>query len=273
MSVTTGAPDEDEAPSLRTLLRGFTVQGRVIHALVLRELQTRFGRTQLGFLWLFIEPLLLASAIGGIHWMVDRPKAAGVSVFVFYLIGYVPYFAFRAIVGRAVGAFNSNMTLMYHRQVRLFDIVLARHLLEMVAVLTVMALIVVGVAMVLGSLPYSMPALAGGTLLLMLYAHGLGMLAAAAASVSEVAERLIHPMIYLSLPLSGAFFTMHSMPPSIREMMLWNPQVHFHEMVREGMFGDLVPTYFSVTYVFAAIAIVNLVGMLALRAVRPRLEF
>lgn len=269
MSATTDAP----IPRGPGLLACFAVQARVVHALMLRELQTRFGRSQLGFLWLFIEPLILASAIGGLHWLTDRSRMPGVSIFVFYLIGYTPYFAFRAVIGRAVGAFHSNMTLMYHRQVRLFDIVLARHLLEICAVLTVIALVVIGVAVVIGRPPHSAPALAGGVVLLLLYAHGLGMLAAAAASVSEIAERLIHPLIYLSLPLSGAFFTLHALPPSIREMLLWNPQPHFHEMMREGMFGDLLPTYYSVPYVLGAVAVTNLLGMLALRAVRPRLEF
>lgn len=269
MSATAGEPFA-RGPGL---LACFAVQARVVHALVLRELQTRFGRTQLGFLWLFIEPMILASAIGGLHWLADRSKVPGVSVFVFYLIGYTPYFAFRAIINRAVGAFHSNMTLMYHRHVRLFDIVLARHLLEICAVLTVTALIVIGVTVVMERPPYSMPALIGGVVLLLLYAHGLGMMAAAVASVSEVAERFIHPLTYLSLPLSGAFFTMHSLPPSLREALLWNPQPHFHEMMREGMFGDMLVTYYSIPYVLGAVAVTNLLGMAALRAVRPRLEF
>jgi capsular polysaccharide transport system permease protein len=255
------------------VLHGFAVQGRVIHALLLREMQTRFGRKQLGFLWLLIEPLMLSSCIAALHWVSGHSSVPGVSVFVFYIVGYTPFFAFRAIISRASGAFHSNMTLMYHRQVRLFDIVVARHLLETAAILAVLTLVVIGVVLVTEKLPYSLPALVAGSLMMLLYAHGLGLLAAAVASVSDAAERLIHPLIYLSMPISGAFFTMHSMPTSVRNVMLWNPQVHFHEMVREGMFGDVLISYFDVPYMVTAILVVNLLGMCAMRAVRPRLEF
>lgn len=275
MSLTAGSGAGEVPLPQRSLLHGLAVQGRVIHALILREMQTRFGRGGLGFVWLFIEPLLLAGTIATLHWMFDRGsfRAPGVSVFLFYLIGYTPYFAFRAIISRASGAFHANATLMYHRQVRLFDIVVARHLLEMAAVLTVTGFIVIGTVLLTESLPHSLPALFGGLALLLLYAHGLGMMAAAAAAVSDTAERLIHPLVYLSLPISGAFFALHAMPPHVRELLLWNPQANLHEMIRDGMFGDVLPTYYSVPYLLAAVAVANLFGMMALRAVRPRLEF
>lgn len=271
MSATAGPLPGPDRPD--GLLRGFAVQGRVIHALILREMQTRFGRDNLGFLWLILEPLILASAIGFMHWMASHRTVPGVPIFVFYLIGYVPFFAFRAIISRSVGAFQSNMTLMYHRQVRLLDIVVARHLLEIGAVLTVLLLVVVGTAVVLDRMPYSVPALAGSCVLLLAYANGLGLLAASVAARFEVAEHFIRPAVYLSLPLSGAFFTMHSLPTSVREVLLWNPQVHFHEMLREGMFGDVLVSYYSVPYMVAGVLVANLLGMCAMRAVRPRLEF
>ena len=43
------------APSLRDSLR---VQGRVLVALLLREMLTRYGRHNIGFLWVFVEPMI-----------------------------------------------------------------------------------------------------------------------------------------------------------------------------------------------------------------------
>ncbi len=271
MSASTGFPKGGgaAAPPSATL-RGFAVQGRVIYALFLREMQTRFGRHQLGFLWLFLEPLILASAIGLMHSLRSGSHGYyGVDIFVFYLIGYTPYFAFRAIISRATSAFSSNTSLLYHQRIKLIDVVLARNLLEAVAVLCVVTLVVIGVAWVTAKLPYSVPALLAGSLLMLLYAQGLGLLAAAASTTSELADRIVHPMIYLSLPLSGAFFSMHSLPASYRELLLWNPQVHFHEMVREGMFGDVLISYYDVPYMLGAILIVNVLGLSAMRVVRP----
>lgn len=255
-------------------LRGFRLQMRVVNALLLREMQGRFGRNQLGFLWLFIEPLLLAGAIATVKWVTSAGhRYPGISIFVFALVSYLPYFTFRAIVSRAPGTLRANMTLLYHAQVKLIDVVLARHGLEMAAVIAVMALIVVGVGIWGDAPPSSIPLLLLALVLLILLANGLGLLAAAASAASEVAERLIHPLIYLSLPLSGALFALHSMDPTIREALLWNPQAHIHEMVREGFFGELLPSYFNIGYVLFWVGVLNLLGLAALRAVRPKLEF
>lgn len=40
-----------------------SIQLRVVHALMLREMMTRFGRSHLGFFWLMGEPLLLMAGV------------------------------------------------------------------------------------------------------------------------------------------------------------------------------------------------------------------
>ncbi|MFN5779339.1 MAG: capsule polysaccharide export ABC transporter permease, partial [Novosphingobium sp.] len=45
-----------ETPS--GLTQAWQVQRRVIGALLLREMLTRYGRNNIGFLWLFVEPML-----------------------------------------------------------------------------------------------------------------------------------------------------------------------------------------------------------------------
>ena len=42
-------------------------QLRVIGALIIREMHTRFGRRRFGYLWLFFEPLLLGAMVAVIH--------------------------------------------------------------------------------------------------------------------------------------------------------------------------------------------------------------
>ena len=63
------------------------------------------------------------------------------------------------------------------------------------------------------------------------------------------------------------------MPSWVRDIVLWNPQVNLHEMIREGMYGNVIRSYYDIPYVVSVIAAVNLLGMMAMRAVRPKLEF
>ncbi|MGK7864069.1 ABC transporter permease [Falsiroseomonas sp. E2-1-a4] len=283
MSAAAGGPGglpkglPDGLPAARSqfeqTLEGFRVQGRVIHALLLRELQTRFGRGHLGFLWLFLEPLLLASAIGLLKSLLSPGGTGTVPTFLFVVVGYAPYFAFRAIINRATTAFQANMTLMYHRQVRLLDIMLARNLLEMAAVTCVLLLVIAGTSWITGFAPHNLPTMVFGLLLLFGFANGLALLVAAGAARWEVVDRIVHPVTYISLPFSGALFALHYMPRHFRELLLWNPQVHVHEMMRDGMFGDLIPAYYNVPYLLGWVLVLNLLGMAAVRAVRTRLEF
>lgn len=261
----------DSSP-LRQVLTGFRLQGRVIYALLLREMTTRFGRDQIGFLWVFFEPMLLAFAIGTLKHLMDRGGHYGVPPFMFGVIGYAPYFAFRGMINQASGALTANMTLLYHRQIKLFDIMLARGLLQSAVVTTVLLVVITGASWLVSMTPHSVPILVAGLMMMLLYSHGLAMLVAAGTAAFELTDRVVHPLTYLALPFSGAFIPMHSLPPSWREALLWNPQVHFHEMMRDGMFGDLIPPYYDVPYALSWAIAFNLLGMFALRAARPNLE-
>ena len=270
----TGARGAEDKGDLGRLVAGLRLQVRIVKALLLREMQTRFGRSQLGFLWLFLEPLMLALAIASMKTFFGFGQVhPGISPFIFALVGYLPYFAFRSIVARAPGTLRANMTLLYHSRIKLIDVVLARHTLEMAAIISVMAFIVVGVAVWGNMPPNSVPILLLGLILLFLLANGVGLLAAAASATSEIASHLIGPLVYISLPLSGALIALHSLDPMVRNVLLWNPQANIHEMVREGFFGNLLPSYYSIPYVLFCVAVLNLLGMAALRAVRPKLEF
>nr|WP_237398521.1 MULTISPECIES: hypothetical protein [unclassified Gilliamella] len=46
-----------------SFMRSLKIQIRVLNALILREIITRYGRSNIGFLWLFVEPMSLTLLI------------------------------------------------------------------------------------------------------------------------------------------------------------------------------------------------------------------
>lgn len=50
------------------------IQRRVIGALLMREIITRYGRNNIGFLWLFVEPLLMTLLIRLVGVYPGQPK-------------------------------------------------------------------------------------------------------------------------------------------------------------------------------------------------------
>ncbi|MBY0331142.1 MAG: ABC transporter permease [Acetobacteraceae bacterium] len=260
-----GAARRPEPLTLRAAAR---VQRQVIGALLLRELSTRFGRENLGFLWLFLEPALLGGTIGLVHHLSGRGLPGGVDVLSFWVLGYIPFFLFRSVVNRAPVAIVSNQSLLYHRRITILDIMLARDLLEGAAVLGAMAVFVLAIGLATGTWPEQPAKLVLGMALMLVLAHGIGLLISAGSVYTEMFERITHMVTYLSLPILGSFFMVFWLPTEVQKMVLWMPTVHCFEIVRDGQFGSAVPTSYDVSYVLTCAALLNLFGLAALRKAR-----
>ena len=117
---------------MKSLVAGWRIQRRVISALMMRELITRFGRENIGFLWMMAEPLLFAVLVGLMWSFMKGPEEHGIGVIAFIASGYVPLVMFRSTVSRAVRALSANSSLLYHRQVTILDLILVRFLVELI---------------------------------------------------------------------------------------------------------------------------------------------
>jgi capsular polysaccharide transport system permease protein len=247
-------------------------QIRVIGALIIREMHTRFGRHRLGYLWVFFEPLLLGGMISLLHGSGLRGGGNSVrSSFEFFAIGYVMFFLFRGLVNRAGGTIGSNRGLLYHRQVTLADMFFARHIIEGVACAGVMFIFtIIGIA--LGGEPPDSPVkMICAMGLMLLLGQGLALIVGAATSEWEGLDRFIHAMSYLMLPFSGVFFMVEWLPDWMRDVVVWVPTVHVFELLRDGQFGDRFSAQYDLTYVANWILITHLFGLAGLRLARPRI--
>lgn len=250
------------------LLPGLRVQLRVVGALTLRELGTRFGRDNLGYLWLFIEPALLGGAIGLVHHVSGHGLPGGLDAGTFWVIGYIPYYLLRGVLNRGPSAIAANQSLLYHRHVTLLDIMLARNLLEGAATGGALLGFVLFFGLVAEEWPREPAKMALGMLLMLGFAHGAALLLAAGSVYTEVFDRVTHLFTYISLPVTGAFFMVFWLPTELQRAALWVPTVHLFELVRDGQYGTLVPTSYDVPYVLGWIAALNLLGMAGLRRAR-----
>lgn len=244
------------------------IQLRVIAALMLREMSTRFGRDNLGYLWLFLEPMMLGGAIGTLHHFSGHGMPGGLNPFVFWVIGYIPFYLFRGVVNRAPVGIVGNQSLLYHRRITILDIMLSRHLLEGAAVGIALFVYLVLFGATLGDWPPEPGMIVLGMVLMLGLAQGLAFLIAAGSVYTELFERLTHLVTYLFMGLTGAFFMVFWLPTDLQAAALTIPTVHCFEMVRYGLYGTLVPTTFDIGYVVAWVAVLNLLGMAALRKAR-----
>ena len=249
----------------------FAVQRRVVGALLLRELSSRFGRENMGFVWLFLEPALLGGTIGLVHHISGHQLPGGPNVFVFWVLGYIPYYLMRAVINSAPSAIRSNQTLLYHRRITILDIMISRGLLDGASVLGAYAGFTLFFGAAFGEWPASPGKVLIGLALMLGVAQGVALLIAAGSVRTELFDRITHLAVYLSLPISGAFYMVFWLPTEAQRMALWIPTVHCFELVRDGQFGDALPTTYDIPYLLGVIAVLNLLGMAALRHARRML--
>lgn len=257
---------------MASLRKGWDIQVRVVAALMIRELTTRFGRENIGFLWILAEPLLFAVLVGLIWRLMKGPTEYGVDIVAFVVSGYIPLVLFRSSVGRAVNSFTANGSLMYHRQIKILDIIMVRFLIELVG--HMMAYLVI--ALILGAMgffpwPYDIGFLLMGWGYYSLFTLSVCLVIAPLSEFSEALEKFMPVATYIMIPFSGTFYIVSALAPAAAEIALYSPPVHGMEMMRYGIFGPSInPQYDLVSplmFCFPCLAI----GLLLCRAVRKHL--
>ncbi len=256
-----------------SLGQSFLIQVRVIAALMLREVLTRYGRHNVGFLWLILEPMLFTIGITTLWMLTKVTHGSNLPITAFAVTGYSSILLWRNCTNRIVKSIEANLSLMYHRNVRVFDIFTARLLLEIAGATTsLMVLTVLFSAIGWMDLPFDLMTALAGWLLLVWFAFALSLVVGAASERSELVERVWHIVTYLMLPLSGAAFMVDWLPKSAQDVLLWMPMVHGTEMIRHGYFGDAVRTYEDPAYFAMCNFWLTLIGLAMVRETGRRVE-
>jgi ABC-type polysaccharide/polyol phosphate export permease len=255
------------------LARSLAIQLRVIHALFLREVITRFGRHGLGVLWLMLEPMLFTLGVAGLWYLAKLHTVSNIPIIAFAITGYSSVLLWRNVSNRCVKAIEPNLALMYHRNVKVLDIFVARFLLEFVgasASIVVLTFFFAGIGVM--QWPHDLPIILAGWLLLAWFALALGLIVGAYSERSELIERVWHVVTYLLFPLSGAMYMVDWLPKTAQDAVLWLPMVHGVEMIRHGYFGGVIPTHESPAYFATANLVMTLFGLALTREAGRRVQ-
>jgi capsular polysaccharide transport system permease protein len=257
---------------MSALARGWNIQLRVFKALMLRELTTRFGRENIGFLWIMVEPLLFAVLVGALWRAMKGPYEYGVDIVAFVVSGYIPLVLFRSSMSRAVSSFTANSSLMYHRQIKVLDLILVRFCIELVG--HMMAYIFVAVTLYQFHLfpwPHDLSMLLLGWCYYAFFTFAVVLVIAPLSEMSEAVEKFIPVTTYLMVPFSGAFYFVGSLFGNVAEIVLYSPPVHGMEMMRYGIFGPSIDPEYDFIYPLGVSLPLILLGLVLTRIVRRRL--
>ena len=247
------------------------INRRIIAALLVREMLTRYGRHNIGFLWLFVEPMLFTLGVTALWTATKNLHGSNLPIVAFALTGYSSVLLWRNMPGRCIGALWANLSLMYHRNIKVLDIYIARLLLEFGGATISFAILAIAFSATgMLELPEDFLKVVAGWLLLAWFGCALAIFLGALSHASELVEKLWHPSSYLLFPLSGAAFLVAALPRFAQDIVLFVPTVHGVELVREGWFGSQARAIYDVSYLISCNLVLSLAALMMVRWISLR---
>jgi len=255
------------------IIESWRIWRRIVWALLLREILTRYGRHNIGFLWLFVEPMLFTVGVTALWTATKSVHGSSLPIVAFAVTGYSSVLLWRNMPARCVLALDPNLGLLYHRNVRPIDIYLSRLILEASgAGISFVVLVLFFHFVGWLALPEDVLEVIGAWLMLAWMGTAVALLIGALSEFSETVEKLWHPFSYLLFPLSGAAFLVNALPVQAQHIVLLLPMVHGVEMLREGYFGSQMVAHYDFAYMAICNAVFTLLGLAQVRKVSLTLE-
>jgi capsular polysaccharide transport system permease protein len=258
---------------IRAARRSLAVQKRIVGALFMREFVTRWGRRNLGFAWLFAEPLVFALPVIAMWSMIRAPFEHGLPMIAFVWTGYLPLLIFRHVTGHSLYTVKSNAAMLYHRQVTPFDLFIGRQGLELIGniaacVLSFLLFYMLGLI----EWPQNYTLFLIGFFFMSWWSIAIALIVAALSERSDIVEHVWPPISYMYLPVCGFFFMAGWLPAPLRRVALVvDPPLHAYEMIRGGLWGSRVQVFYDMSYLSWILAVVTLIGLWLLRDVRKHI--
>jgi capsular polysaccharide transport system permease protein len=245
------------------LLQSLPTQVRVIKALMLREMLTRFSNLGAGYLWAFIPPLAQVATLYLVWTMLTGGRdSADMPLSLFLITGVLPFWLFRQSMQPGLKAVKASRGMLTFPQVTLFDIIFSNVILEYLTNFIVFVTAVVGARFLGDYVPIQDPlGLLVGFFLMCAAGTGVGMVVGGIStripSAPQIAQFvLVRPLFFTS----GLFFTVEMLNPSVQKWLLFNPLLHAIEFIRSSYFYSVNSSFYDLGYVSVFVLFLITVG-------------
>lgn len=235
---------------------------RTIGALILREMQTTYGRTPGGYLWAILEPVGGTALLTLIFSISFRTPPIGTNFALFYATGVVPFMYYNDIAQKVSQSLSYSRPLLVYPAVTFVDALLARLLTNMLSGLLVAYIVFLGLELFFDT--RTAPHLGHiGLSMAMATAFGMGVgtmncyLFTAFPVWSKVWLILNRPLFIISC----VFFIFDSVPKPYQDWLWYNPLVHVIGQMRHGFYPSYRADYVDPLYVFGVSLVLFTVGL------------
>lgn len=225
----------------------FAIVRAVQFALILREMRSKVGAKRFGLFWLLAEPMVHIAIMMTIFSLRRLGEVSSFDYPVFLMAGMVPFFLMRNISLKGMEAVSANKALFAYKQIKPFDTILARTIVEVIlysCVYVILSFVLgfwFGYDVAIHQPLQWLSALCVGLLMSFALALLYCMLVDIVPEV-KIFIRMMYLPIYL---LSGVLFPIWILPNYIMDWLLWNPYLHLVDKMRLSMF-EHYPEHYGV---------------------------
>lgn len=210
----------------------------VLFALIVREVRGRFGANRLGAFWFIFEPIAHISILLAIFSLARGQAHYGPPTATFLVSGIIPFLLFKNIALKGMEAVSANKALFAYRQIKPFDTIVARAIVEC----SLMACVYLTIIFTLGfwggydvAIHYPLQwlgvLLIGGGL-----SFGLGLVFCVIGEAMPELKGFIRMLFMPLYFISCVILPLWAVPPQFRSWIWWNPFLHIIDGLREATF-------------------------------------
>lgn len=226
---------------------------RSISALLLREMETTYGRSPGGYIWAILEPVgaitlfTLVIAVG----LRLRSPSIGNNFMLFYATGFLPYMFFIQTNIKTARAIRYSNQLLRYPSVTYADAILARFILNLLTFLIVFYLLMTGIHIGFDLDVYlDVPSILLAIAMTAVLGLGLGCFNCFLMTFFPIWENFWVVFTRPLFLLSTVIYSFEEVPWRYQDLMWYNPLIHVIGLMRRGFYPSYDATYVSPTYVF-----------------------
>lgn len=261
-----GGPHPVRTPAPTPARTPGRIRLRPVAALMLREMETSFGRSPGGYLWALAEPVAAIALLSLAFSFALRAPALGSSFALFYATGYLPFTLYLDTANKVANAVRFSRPLLLYPAVGTFDALLARFLLTLGTHLVVFALVVAGLRLwLVPDMSPDLPRLLWALAMAAGLALGTGTLNCMLFNAWPLWERIWQIVTRPLFIVSGVFFLPDGIPLPWRDIVLLNPLVHVLSEMRRAFYPGYDAPLVQPAFVWALALGLLVVGLAALR--------
>ena len=218
-------------------------------ALFLRELAMRFSVSKTGLFWTFFEPFMQVLVMVLIKILLFGGSGGTFDFAVFLALNFTAYNMFKNILSKSLGSFVANKGLFVYKQVKPINTIVARIVLEtFMTGIIIMIFLCIGWYFEFEMQVDNLMMVIFGFLWLIVFAFSFGLFLAVGNSFFSSIGKVINILMIFIMFFSAVFYTVEMLPSEIREILLWNPLMHFMMMIHGHYFEVLDTSYIDYEY-------------------------